>query len=81
MQTREEQPKNVEIGTIPKAQNQMLRVLTKTKWKDNIKIKDMLESTKMLSVNQTAAQIKLIEMWKVEKVEHYPIKNGIGSRT
>jgi 3-oxoacyl-ACP reductase-like protein len=52
----------------------MLRVLTRTKRKDKVKIKDMLESTKMLSVNQTAAQIKLTEMWKVEKVEQYPIK-------
>ena len=62
------------MGIIQKAQNRMLRVLTKTKPKDKIKIKDMLDSTKMLSVNQTAAQIKLTEMWKVEKVEQYPIK-------
>jgi hypothetical protein len=37
----------------------------------------MLESTKMLSVNQTAAQIKLTEMWKVEKVKQYPIKKKL----
>ena len=62
------------MGIIQKAQNPMLRVLTKTKRKDKVKIKDMLESTKMLSVNQFAAQVKLKEMWKVEKVEQYPKK-------
>jgi hypothetical protein len=28
----------------------------------------------MLSVNQTAAQIKLCEMWKAAKLDNYPIK-------
>jgi hypothetical protein len=49
-------------------------VLTKSKIKDNVKISDMLETTGILSVNQTAAQIKLIEMWKVDNLAQYPIK-------
>jgi hypothetical protein len=34
----------------------------------------MLVKNKMLSVNQTNAQIKLTEMWKMENVEEYPVK-------
>ena len=28
----------------------------------------------MMSVNQTAAQIKLLEMWKAKNTEDYPLK-------
>ena len=34
----------------------------------------MLEKNNMLSMNQTQAQIKLMEMWKSKNVETYPIK-------
>jgi hypothetical protein len=37
----------------------------------------MLEEVGILSVNQTAAQIKLIEMWKVDNVTQYPIKTEV----
>ncbi len=37
-------------------------------------MKDLLEMTNNMSVNQTAAQIKLCEMWKASKVEDYPLK-------
>jgi hypothetical protein len=49
-------------------------VLTKSEIKDKVKISDMIEPTGILSVNQTAAQIKLIEMWKLDYVTQYPIK-------
>jgi hypothetical protein len=52
----------------------MLRVLTKSKIKDKVKISDMQETTGILSVNQTAAQIKLIEMLKVDNLAQYPMK-------
>ena len=77
VRTEDEQPKCIEMGTIQKAQNRMLRVLTKSKIKDKVKISDMLKSTNMLSVNQTAAQIKMTEMWKVENLPKYPIKMEI----
>ena len=34
----------------------------------------MLECTGLLSVNQLAAQIKLVEMWKAATREDYPVK-------
>ena len=46
-----------------------------------MRITDMLEETQMLSVNQTAAQIKMLEMWKVENMEDYPIKMDQGRPT
>ena len=36
----------------------------------------MLESQKMLSVNQLQAQIKLTEMWKASNVSSYPLTIG-----
>ena len=41
---------------------------------DKIPVKTMLENQKMMSVNQTAAQIKLLEMWKAKNTEDYPLK-------
>ena len=34
----------------------------------------MLKKTGLLSVNQLAASIKLMEVWKSENVTHYPIQ-------
>ena len=31
----------------------------------------------MMSVNQTQAQIKLVEMWKSKNIDNYPIKPSI----
>ena len=59
---------------IQKAQNRMLRTITGTWQRDRVRIKDLLERTNNMSVNQTAAQIKLCEMWKASKVEDYPVK-------
>ena len=33
----------------------------------------MLENQKIVSVNQTAAQIKLLEMWKAKNMADYPL--------
>ena len=53
-----------------------LRVLNgqKCKVSDKINTKTMLEAKKLLSINQTNAQIKLIELWKANDVTDYPIK-------
>ena len=74
VRTNENQPKNTEVTKLQKAQNRMLRVLTKTKRLERKRITDMLKETQFLSVNQTSAQIKLTEMWKATKDEKYPIK-------
>ena len=88
VRTNENQSKNTEVQKLQKAQNRMLRTLTKTKIVDRKRITDMLRETDLLSVNQTSAQIKLTEMWKATRDTKYPIKvdviqekqTGIGTR-
>ena len=62
------------VVEVQKEQNKLRRVLEKKRISDKIPIKSMLESQKMLSVNQLAAQIKLIEVWKAKNTEEYPIR-------
>ena len=45
-------------------QNRLLRVLNQTKLADKVSTESMLNKFKLLSVNQLAAEIKLIEVWK-----------------
>jgi chromatin remodeling complex protein RSC6 len=59
---------------LQKARNRMLNTITGTWQRDRVRIKDLLEMTNNMSVNQTAAQIKLCEMRKASKVEDYPVK-------
>ena len=56
------------------AQNKMLRVLDNSCTKDKRSKRDMLNRFDILSVNQVAAQIKLLEAWKSMNVEDYPAK-------
>ena len=52
----------------------MLRVLEKTKMSGRRLVRSMLESQKMMSVNQLAAYIKLTEVWKAKHKESYTIR-------
>ncbi len=70
----EELPKASLMREMQVAQNNLLRLLTGTKKMDCVKIEDLLTKVKMMSVNQTAAQIKLTEMWKAVHDNGYPIK-------
>jgi hypothetical protein len=72
--TEENQKKNTDMKVVQKAHNRLLRVLTRTRRMDRTKIKDMLDKTGMLSVNQTAAQIKLLQVWKITHTNDYPLK-------
>ena len=74
VRTTDEQTKSNIMTMLQKAQNRMLRTLTGTWQRDRVRIKDLLEITNILSVNQQAAQIKLSEMWKATKLENYPVK-------
>ena len=56
------------------AQNKMVRMMGKVSLKDHIRSKDLLKKFGLLSINQLAAQIKLVEAWKTINVENYPIK-------
>ena len=54
-------------------QNRLLRVLNSTKIKDKISIRSMLEKFDLLSVNQLAAKIKLIGVWKIFNKPDHPL--------
>ena len=62
------------MKTVQIARNKLLRVLDNSRIKDKTRKKDMLDKFDMLSVNQTAAQIKLTEAWKAMNDEEYPVK-------
>ena len=52
----------------------MLQLLNGSKLADKVSTKVLLNNPEMLSVNQTNAQIKLLEVWKSHNVNDYPIK-------
>ena len=54
-------------------QNRMLRLLNGSRIKDKISIKYMLDKFGLLSVNQLAAKIKIIEVWKIINIEGHPL--------
>ena len=62
---------NMRIAQI--TQNKMLRFLVGAEKKEHNRIKDMLETVDLPSVNQLAATIKLTETWKAVNVENYPV--------
>ena len=55
------------------SQNKMMRMLNGSTKKDHITSKSLLEKFNLPSVNQLAAEIKLIEAWKIMNVPDYPI--------
>ena len=72
-----EDPQNGDMEKLQIAQNNLMRTLENVRVKDKVSIKSLLEKTKMLSVNQTMAQIKLTEMWKSKNMNKYPLKPEI----
>ena len=74
VRVEEDAPKNQLLVTIQKAQNKLVRLLTGTKIADKVSTRVLLEKCGLLSVNQTHAQIKLLEIWKSINVADYPIQ-------
>ena len=74
VRTEDTETKKNLVVEVQKAQNKLLRVLEKKRISDKIPARSMLESQKMLSVNQLAAQIKLTEVWKAKNTEEDPIR-------
>ena len=70
----EEDKHSKDIKATQVAQNKMLRLLDGSRIKDRRSVKDMLEKFNMLSINQTIAEIKVLEAWKANKDENYPIR-------
>ena len=56
------------------AQNKMLRLLDNSKLKDRRSTKHKLEKLDLLSVNQTVAQIKLVEVWMAMNDPEDPVE-------
>ncbi len=59
---------------VQRSQNKMLRILDGALVLDRKSTKTLLDNQNMLSVNQIAAQIKLMEKWKASNDPQYPIK-------
>ena len=74
VRTEDSDPTNGLMSKLQVSQNKMLRVLENVVFKDGVHIKTLLENQKLLSVNQLAGQIKLLEMWKANNIEDYAIK-------
>ena len=62
------------MDTVQVAQNKMLRMLDRITLKDHISSQSLLQKYKLLSVNQLAAEIKLVEAWKIINRDNYPLK-------
>ena len=57
-------PQSQIVHGVQVLQNEALRIITKSKRRDHVRISDMLEATHMLSVNQLTAFGTLMEIWK-----------------
>ena len=70
----EEERRSAALKSLQITQNRLLRALNNSGIKDRISIRSMLSKFNLLSVNQLAAQIKLLEVWKSINVEGNPTK-------
>ena len=67
LRLQETDPQSVVMQKVQRSQNEMLRVITRVRRRDHIRIKDLLESTNIMSVNQTTAYGLLMELWKARE--------------
>ena len=68
----ESDPSSINLKAVQIAQNKLLRLLDNSTLKDRKHSKDLLAKFNLLSVNQTAIQIKLMEAWKATHLQDYP---------
>ena len=73
VQQTNEEKKSELLKTLQLTQNRLLRLLNKSRVSDRVSIESMLSKFQLLSVNQLAAEIKLLEVWKSVNVEGCPI--------
>ena len=64
--------KCMKMKSLQLTQNRLLRALNGSKIKDKVSVISLLKKFNLLSVNQLAAQIKLIEVWKSLNIQDYP---------
>ena len=68
-----EDPTNEDFTELQRMQNKMMRLVSGTSIQDRISIRNLLEMTNNISVNQMNAQIKIQEIWKALNINHYPL--------
>ena len=73
VRTTSTDPINYNMHSAQVAQNKMLRMLNGSSKTDHVSTKHLLEKFNLPSVNQLAAEIKIIEAWKIMNVQGYPI--------
>ena len=71
---KEEESKSYNMKMTQMSQNKVLRMLNRSRIKDRVSNKEMLEKFELMSVNQVVAQIKLTEAWKAMNDKKYPLK-------
>jgi len=79
-------PTSSRLQALQVSQNKVLRLLTGHKKSDHVRIKDMLEETGLLSINQVLAYVCLMEYWKAKSfnIPHLGValeKTSHGNRT
>ena len=74
VRTTESDPSPTSMKALQTTQNRLLRTLNNSRIKDKVSTSTMLEKFGLLSVNQLAAQIKLLEVWKATHMKDYPIE-------
>ena len=67
-------PSSANMKSAQIAPNKMLRMLDRVTLKDHVTSKSLLLKYNLPSVNQLAAEIKLIEAWKSQNIPNYPLK-------
>ena len=73
-QEKEGESKNTEMKAIQVTQNRLLRMITGNSIRDRKSTKELLETTKLPSVNQLAVEIRMTEAWKSMNDPTYPIQ-------
>ena len=74
IQEKEGESKNTEMKAIQVTQNRLLRMITGNSIRDRKSTKELLETTKLPSINQLAVEIRMTEAWKSMNDPTYPIQ-------
>ena len=80
VQIGEDDPKPGCIDKVRKVFNDCLRLITGHTMEDHKPIKEMLEELNWLSINQLAAETRLMEAWKITHQPDYCMKETLKAR-
>ena len=74
VRTTDSESKNCNMKAVQVAQNKLLRLLLDIPSNDRTSTSELLAKTGLLSVNQLAVSIKMLEAWKSENLNNYPVQ-------